>query len=63
MASNLDKIDDLWELFKVMNSFELPTEGIKTSEEMKTTIRKHLKDLEGTSTRKVGEVSTHSFFE
>jgi len=40
-----------------MKSFGLPTKGINTLDEMKTTLSKHLKDLEGASTRKVGEVS------
>ena len=61
MSSNLNKIEtieDMKESLEVMNAFGLPTKGISTLDEMKTTLSKHLNDLEGTSTRKVGEVST-----
>ena len=61
MSSNLDKveaIDDMAECCDIMKSFVLPTKGINTLDQMKTALSKHLKDLEGTSTRKVGEVST-----
>ena len=61
MSSNLNKIEtieDMKECFEVMNAFGLPTQGIYTLDEMKNTLSKHLKDLEGASTRKVGEVST-----
>ena len=61
MSSNLDKVeamDDMSECLDVMKAFGLPTKGMKTLEEMKTTLNKHLEDLERTSTRKVGEVST-----
>ena len=57
MSSNLDKIDDMAECCDIMKSFGLSTKGIKTLDEMKATLTKHLKDLKGTSTRKVGEVS------
>ena len=61
MSSNLsrvDEIEDMKDCCDVMTAFGLPTKGYKTLDEMKTTLNKHLKDLEGTSTRKVGEVST-----
>ena len=61
MSSNLNKIDgieDMRECCDVMTAFGLPTRGYNTLDEMKTTLSKHLKDLEGTSTRRVGEVST-----
>jgi len=61
MSSNLDKveaIDDMSECLDVMKAFGLPTKGMKTLEEMKTTLRNHLEDLGRTSTRKIGEVST-----
>ena len=61
MSSNLNKIEeieDLQECLDVMNAFGLSTKGFKEFGEMKTALCKHLKDLEGTSTRKVGEVST-----
>ena len=61
MSSNLNKIEtieDMKESFEVMNAFRLPTKGIYSLDEMKNTLSKHLKDLEGASTRKVGEVST-----
>lgn len=62
MSSNLDKIDDMAECCDIMKSFGFPTKGINTLDEMKTALSKHLEDLEGTSTRKVGEVSTHPVF-
>lgn len=58
MSLNLDKIDDMAECCDIMRSFGLSTKGINTLDEMKATLSKHLKDLKGTSTRKVGEVST-----
>ena len=58
MSLNFDKIDDLAECCHIMKSFGLSTKGIKTMDEMKATLGKHLKDLKGTSTRNVGEVST-----
>ena len=61
MPSNLNKIEeieDLKECVDVMNAFGLPTKGFNRMDEMKAALCKHLKDLEGTSTRKVGEVST-----
>ena len=57
MSSNLDEIDDMSEFCDVMKSFSLPTKGISTLNEIKIMLSKHLKDLEGASTRKVGEVS------
>ena len=58
MSLNMDKIDDMVECCDIMKSFGLSTKEIKTLDEMKATLGKHLKDLKGTSTRKVGEVST-----
>lgn len=61
MPSNLNKIEeieDIEECVKVMKAFGLPTKGLNGMDEMKTALCKHLKELEGTSTRKVGEVST-----
>lgn len=58
MSLNLDKIDDMAECCDIMKSFGLSTKGIKTLDEMKAKLTKHLKDLKGTSTRKVGEVSS-----
>lgn len=61
MSSNLNKIEEIEDMKKcvdVMSAFNLPTKGFNTMDEMKTALCKHLKDLEGPSTRKVGEVST-----
>lgn len=61
MSSNLNKIEeieDIEECVKVMKAFGLLTKGFNGMDEMKTALCKHLKELEGTSTRKVGEVST-----
>ncbi len=60
MSSKLDEIDDLGELCKIMVSFGLKTKGFNTLGQMKTRLSEHLKYLEGSSTRKVGEVSNHS---
>lgn len=60
MSSKLDEIDDMRECLSIMQSFGLPTKGLKTLDEMKNKISDHLRHLEGSSTRKVGEVSPHS---
>ena len=56
MSDKLDQIDDLLELCEIMKFFHIPTKGLKHSDDFKTKIREH---LERSSTRKVGEVSTH----
>ena len=58
MSLYLEKIDDMAECCEIMKSFGLSTKGIRTLDEMKATLGKHLKDLKGTSTGNVGEVST-----
>jgi len=60
MSSSLNKveaIDDMSKCVEVMKAFGLPTTGLNSLAEMKTTLSKHLKDLERISTRKVEEVS------
>lgn len=60
MSSSLNKveaIDDMSKCVEVMKAFGLPTTGLNSLAEMKTTLNKHLEDLERISTRKVGEVS------
>lgn len=61
MSSSLNKveaIDDMSKCVEIMKAFGLPTTGLISLAEMKTTLSKHLEDLERISTRKVGEVST-----
>lgn len=60
MSSKLDEIDDIAELCEIVKSFGLKTKGLNTSDQMKSRLSEHLKYLEGSSTRKVGEVSNHS---
>ena len=43
-----------------MEAFGLSSEGLTTLDQMKTRLSERLKHLEGSSTRRVGEVSTHS---
>ena len=60
MSSKLDEIDDIQELCGIVKLFNLSTEGLKTFDQMKARLSEHLQRLEGSSTRKVGEVSTHT---
>lgn len=62
MSLNLDEIEDMGELFKIMTSLDLQPTGCKTLDQMKGKINEHLKHLGGSSTRKVGEVSALSSF-
>ena len=57
MSTKIDEIDEMEDLFKIMISFGLSTRGYKGVDGMKTTLREYLEDLEGSSKRKVGEVS------
>ena len=56
----VDTIDDPLEACKLIQSFGLPTKGLNSLDEMKKKLREHLKGLEGTSSRKIGEVCDHS---
>ena len=55
MSGQLDEIDDMGELYEMMTFFRIPTKGLKNLDDMKAVLREH---LEGSSNRKVGEVST-----
>ena len=57
MSTKIDEIEDMQDLFEIMKSFGLSTKGYKGVDGMKTTLRKYLEDIEGSSKRKVGEVS------
>ena len=57
MPTKIDEIDDMKDLFEIMQSFGLSTKGYKGVDEMKIRLLEYLKDLEGSSKRKVGEVS------
>ena len=57
MSTKIDEIDDMKDLFEIMESFGLSTKGYKGIDGMKTRLLEYLKDLEGSSKRKVGEVS------
>ena len=56
----VDAIDDIAKAFQLIQSFCLSTEGLNTLDEMKKKLSEHLKGLEGTSSRKIGEVCDHS---
>ncbi|XP_078380423.1 uncharacterized protein LOC144663376 [Oculina patagonica] len=55
MPTKIDELEELEELLELMKSFRLSTRGIKGVDGMKANLREYLKDLEGTSRRKVGE--------
>ena len=57
MSTKIDEIDDIEDLCKIMKSFGVSTKGCNGVDEMKTRLLEYLKDLEGSSKRKVGEVS------
>ena len=57
MSTKIDEIDEMEDLLEIMRSFGLSTRGYKGVDGMKTTLREYLEDLEGSSKRKVGEVS------
>ena len=56
----VDTIDDPAKACKLIQSFGLSTKGLNSLDEMKKKLREHLKGLEGTSSRKIGEVCDHS---
>ena len=58
-ATKIDEIDELEDLYEIMKSFGLSTRGYKGVDDMKTKLREYLEDLEGSSKRKVGEVSQY----
>ena len=57
MSTKIDEIDDMKDLFEIMESFGLSTKGCKGVDGMKTRLLEYLKDREKSSKRKVGEVS------
>ncbi len=57
MPTTIDDIEEMDDLYEIMKSFGLSTKGIKGVDGMKAKCREYLKDLEGSSKRKVGEVS------
>ena len=56
----VDTIDDIQEACELVKSFGLSTKGIDSLNEVKNKLREHLKGLEETSSRKIGEVWNHS---
>ena len=56
----VDTIDDIAKACKLIESFGLSTKGLDSLNEMKNKLREHLKGLEETSSRKIGEVCNHS---
>jgi len=54
MSKQFDEID-LFELFEMMKFFRIPTNGLTNVDDMRTKLREN---LAGSSTRKIGEVST-----
>jgi len=54
MSKQLDEID-MFELCEMMKFFRISTSGLTNLGDMRTKLREH---LEGSSTRKIGEVST-----
>ena len=63
MSTGLEKVDTIDEILKaceLMKSFGLSTRGLYSLDEMKSKLREHLKELEETSSRKIGEVCDHN---
>ena len=56
----VDTIDDIAKAYELFKPFGLSTTGLNSLDEMKNKLREHLKGLEGTSSRKIGEVRDHS---
>ena len=56
----VDTIDDIQEACELVKSFGLSTKGLDSLNEVKNKLREHLKGLEETSSRKIGEVCNHS---
>lgn len=55
MADDLDRIDDLYEIFEIMRALHIQTTGLKSLDETKAKLRKFLVE---SATRRVSEVST-----
>ncbi|XP_027059587.1 uncharacterized protein LOC113686190 [Pocillopora damicornis] len=58
MSTGLEKVDAIEDILKagdLMKSFGLSTTGLRSIDEMKSKLREHLKELEETSSRKIGE--------
>ena len=63
MSTGLQKVDsinDITEACDIIKSFGLSTKGLNTLDEVKNKLREHLRELEGTSSRKIGEVCNQS---
>lgn len=55
MADDLDRIDDLFEIFEIMKALHIPTRGLEGLNETRAKLRQF---LEESATRRVSEVST-----
>ena len=63
MSTGLEKVDlvdDMADACDIIKSFGLSTKGLTTLDEMKNKLREHLRGLEGTSSRMIGEVCNQS---
>ena len=56
----VDTIDNITEASELIKYFGLSIKGLDSLDEMKNKFREHLKELGGTSSRKIGEVCSHS---
>ena len=59
MGDGLDQIDDMGEICEIMKSLQIPTKGLKNSEEMKAKLRDF---LNASATKRVSEVEYPIFF-
>lgn len=55
MADDLDRIDDLFEIFEIMKALHISTRGLEGLNETRAKLRQF---LEESATRRVSEVST-----
>ena len=58
MGDDLDQIDDMGEIFEIMKSLQIPTQGLQNCEEMKAKVRDFLKE---SATKRDSEVSAIFF--
>lgn len=57
MATNIDEIEEMDELYEIMRSFNISTKGLRGIEEMRVRLKEHFAALKGSSQRRVGNVS------
>ena len=57
MSTKIEEVEEMEDLLEIIKSFGLSTRGWKGVDQMKTRLREYLEDIEGSSKRKVGEVS------